>query len=107
MIVTSVVSLAILPIYGVLVGFSRIAALGGWENLLQAILQGLLAGPGAIYLFTRAVVLLGAGRAAVFPTLVPPCVLLIGWIALGSVPSVLQLIGLAIVLIGFRLTQRA
>jgi drug/metabolite transporter (DMT)-like permease len=34
-------------------------------------------------------------------------VLLIGWIALGSVPSVLQLIGLAIVLIGFRLTQRA
>jgi drug/metabolite transporter (DMT)-like permease len=107
MIVTSVVSLAILPIYGVLVGFSRIAALGLWENLLQAILQGLLAGPGAIYLFTRAVVLLGAGRAAVFPTLVPPCVLLIGWIALGSVPSVLQLIGLAIVLIGFRLTQRA
>ena len=69
-------------------------------------LQGLLAGPGAIYLFTRSVVLLGAGRAAVFPTLVPPCVLLIGWIALGIVPSVLQLVGLAIVLIGFRLTQR-
>ena len=58
-------------------------ALGFWENLLQAMMQGLLAGPGAIYLFTRSVVLLGAGRAAVFPTLVPPCVLLIGWIALG------------------------
>ncbi len=82
-------------------------ALGLWENLLQAVLQGLLAGPGAIYLFTRSVVLLGAGRAAVFPTLVPPCVLLIGWIALGSVPSLPQFIGLAIVLIGFRLTQRA
>jgi drug/metabolite transporter (DMT)-like permease len=106
MIVTSVVSLAILPVYGVLVGFERIAAVGLWENLLQAVLQGLLAGPGAIYLFTRSVVLLGAGRAAVFPTLVPPCVLLIGWIALGVIPSVLQLIGLAIVLIGFRLTQR-
>ena len=106
MIVTSVLSLAILPIYGVLVGFGRIVALGLWENLLQAVLQGLLAGPGAIYLFTRSVVLLGAGRAAVFPTLVPPCVLLIGWIALGIVPSLLQLIGLAIVLIGFRLTQR-
>ena len=89
-----------------LVGFGRIVALGLWENLLQAVLQGLLAGPGAIYLFTRSVVLLGAGRAAVFPTLVPPCVLLIGWIALGIVPSLLQLIGLAIVLIGFRLTQR-
>jgi drug/metabolite transporter (DMT)-like permease len=43
----------------------------------------------------------------VFPTLVPPCVLLIGWIALGDLPSPLQLIGLAIVLIGFRLTQRS
>jgi drug/metabolite transporter (DMT)-like permease len=106
MIVTGVVSLAILPIYGVMVGFSHMIALGFWENILQAILQGLLAGPGAIYLFTRSVVVLGAGRAAVFPTLVPPCVLLIGWIALGIQPSVLQLIGLAIVLIGFRLTQR-
>jgi drug/metabolite transporter (DMT)-like permease len=107
MIVTSVLSLVILPIYGVLAGFERIIALGPWENLLQAVLQGLLAGPGAIYLFTRSVVLLGAGRAAVFPTLVPPCVLLIGWIALGIQPSLPQLIGLAIVLIGFRLTQRA
>ena len=88
-------------------GVIALVALGLWENLLQAVLQGLLAGPGAIYLFTRSVVLLGAGRAAVFPTLVPPGVLLIGWIALGSMPSVLQLIGLAIVLIGFRLTQRA
>jgi drug/metabolite transporter (DMT)-like permease len=70
-------------------------------------MQGLLAGPAAIYLFTRAVVLLGSGRAAVFPTLVPPCVLLIGWVALGIVPSILQMIGLVIVLTGFRLTQRA
>jgi len=107
MIVTSVLSLAILPIYGVLVGFARLLALGLWENLLQAVMQGLLAGPGAIYLFTRSVVLLGAGRAAVFPTLVPPCVLLIGWIVLSIQPSVLQLIGLTIVLIGFRLTQRS
>lgn len=106
-VAVSVVSLAILPVYALLVGFGRMISLGLWENLLQAVLQGLLAGPGAIYLFTRSVVLLGAGRAAVFPTLVPPCVLLIGWIALGSVPSALQIIGLVIVLIGFRLTQRA
>jgi len=102
----SVLSLAILPIYWTLSGFDRIAALGLWENILQALMQGILAGPAAIYLFTRSVVLLGAGRAAVFPSLVPPCVLLIGWIALGEQSSVLQLTGLAIVLIGFRLTQR-
>jgi drug/metabolite transporter (DMT)-like permease len=105
MIAVSVVSLVILPVYGALVGFERMIALGFRENLLQAIMQGLLAGPGAIYLFTRSVVLLGAGRASVFPTLVPPMVLLIGWIALGVVPTGLQLVGLAIVLIGFRLTQ--
>lgn len=106
MVVVSVVSLAVLPIYGVLVGFGRMAALGFGENLLQAVFQGLLAGPGAIYMFTRSVILLGAGRAAVFPTLVPPCVLVIGWAALGIRPTVLQLAGLAIVLVGFRLTQR-
>jgi small-conductance mechanosensitive channel len=61
---------------------------------------------GAIYLFTRSIVMLGAGRAAVFPTLVPPFVLLIGWLALGIVPTASQLIGLLIVLLGFRLTQR-
>ena len=83
MVVVSVVSLAILPVYAALIGFERMAALGFRENLLQAVMQGLLAGPGAIYLFTRSVILLGASRAAVFPTLVPPCVLLIGWLALG------------------------
>jgi drug/metabolite transporter (DMT)-like permease len=107
MVVVSIVSLVILPVYGALVGFGRIAALGFWENLLQAVLQGLLAGPGAIFLFTRSVILLGASRAAVFPTLVPPCVLLIGWLALGIRPSILELIGLAVVLLGFRLTQRS
>lgn len=104
-VAVSVLSLVILPIYWLAIGFDRMAALGFWENTLQAVMQGLLAGPGAIYLFTRSVVLLGAGRAAVFPTLVPPCVLIIGWIVLGIVPSLLQVIGLVIVLTGFRLTQ--
>jgi drug/metabolite transporter (DMT)-like permease len=105
-VAVSVVSLAILPIYGLAVGFDRIIALGLWENVLQAIFQGLMAGPGAIYLFTRSIVMLGAGRASVFPALVPPSVLLIGWLALGSVPTLLQCLGLVIVLAGFRLTQR-
>jgi drug/metabolite transporter (DMT)-like permease len=105
-IAVSVVSLAILPVYGTLIGFDRLIALGFWENLLQIVMQGLLAGPAAIYLFTRSVISLGSGRAAVFPALVPPSVLLIGWIALGEIPSLMQLAGLAIVLTGFRLTQR-
>ncbi len=77
------------------------------ENLLQAVMQGVFAGAAATYLFTRSVVLLGAGRAAVFPSLVPGFTLLIGFLALGEVPSVAQLAGLAIVMLGFWLTQRA
>lgn len=105
-IVVSVVSLAYLPVHGALGGFERMAALGLQENLLQAVLQGVLAGAGGIYLFARSVVLLGAGRAAVFPSLVPGCALLIGYLALGEVPTVAQLVSFAIVLLGFRLTQK-
>ena len=106
-IVVSVISLIVLPIYGVLVGVRAHVLVRVMGERAASGAPGPRRGPAAIYLFTRAVVLLGAGRAAVVPTLVPPCVLLIGWIALGIVPSILQLIGLTIVLIGFRLTQRS
>ena len=106
-VVVSVLSLVLIPIQWAFVGFERMIALGVWENLLQAVIQGILAGPAAIYLFTRSVVLLGAGRAAVFPSLVPGFTLLVGYLGLGIVPSIPQLLGFAIVLIGFRLTQKA
>jgi drug/metabolite transporter (DMT)-like permease len=102
--VTSVLSLAGLPI--LLFSFDNMLAAGFLENLLQAVVQGVFAGAGAIYLFTRAVVLLGASRAVLFPSLVPPFTLVIGFLAVGEVPSVSQLIGLAIVVVGFRLTQK-
>jgi drug/metabolite transporter (DMT)-like permease len=105
--VISVLSLFGAPVHWALDGFEHMITLGWRENLLQGVLQGVVAGPVATYLFVRTVALLGAGRAAVFPALVPPFVLLIGWLALGEVPTVLQLIGLAIVLLGFRLAQRA
>jgi drug/metabolite transporter (DMT)-like permease len=101
--ITSVLSLVGLPI--LFFTYDNFVAAGLWENLLQAIVQGVFAGPAAIYLFTRAVILLGAGRAALYPSLVPPFSLLVGFLALGEVPSIAQLAGLAIVVIGFRLTQ--
>ncbi len=102
--VTSILSLVGLPI--LLFTFDNMIAAGFWENLFQAVVQGTLTGPAATYLFTRAVVLLGVSRAALFPSLVSPFVLLIGFIALGIVPSVSQLVGLVIVVAGFQLTQR-
>jgi drug/metabolite transporter (DMT)-like permease len=104
--VTSVVSLVVLPIHWLLFGFERLIGLGLVENLVQLVAQGIFAGAGATYLFTRSVVLLGASRAAVFPSLVPGFTLLIGFLVLGEVPSLAQLTGFAIVLIGFRLTQK-
>jgi len=102
--VTSALSLAGLPL--LLLDFDNMVAAGLYENLVQAVVQGGFAGAGAIYLFTRAVVLLGAGRAVLFPSLVPPFSLLIGFLAVGEIPSLPQLIGLAIVVVGFRLTQK-
>jgi drug/metabolite transporter (DMT)-like permease len=104
--IVSVISLVDVPVHWLLFGFSHLASFGIWENLLQAVVQGILAGPAAIYLFARAVIILGAGRGAVFPSLVPPFTLLIGFVTLGVVPSWAQLAGLVIVLVGFRLTQR-
>jgi drug/metabolite transporter (DMT)-like permease len=102
--VTCVLSLAGLPI--LYFAYDNMLAAGFYENAMQAVVQGGLAGAGATYLFTRAVVLLGASRAVLFPSLVSPFTLLIGFVALGEVPSVSQLVGLAIVVVGFRLTQR-
>jgi drug/metabolite transporter (DMT)-like permease len=102
--ITSVLSLVAVPF--LLFRFNNLLAAGFAENLLQAVVQGALAGAAATYLFTRAVVLLGASRAVLFPSLVPPFVLLFGFIVLGVVPTVSQLAGLAVVLIGFRLTQK-
>jgi drug/metabolite transporter (DMT)-like permease len=105
--ITCVFSLVLLPIQYFNGGFGNLIAAGFRENLILALVQGVLSGALATYLFTRAVVLLGAAKAAVFPALVPPCTLMTGYVFLGNVPSPMQLIGMTIVLVGFRLTQRS
>ena len=52
------------PLYALFVGYDGMLRMGLAENLLQVVVQGLLAGMLPIYLFARAVILLGAGRAA-------------------------------------------
>ena len=101
-----VLSLFGMPIYWLHYGLAHMISLGWRENLLQAVLQGVLAGPAALYLFVKSIALIGAGRAAIFFSLVPPFVLLIGWLVLGETPTLLQVMGLIIVLVGFPLTQK-
>jgi drug/metabolite transporter (DMT)-like permease len=94
------------PLFAAFVGFHNIMQMSLAENLIQVLVQGILAGVLPIYLFARAVMLIGAGRAATFPALVPGFGLIIGYLALGVVPTVPQLIGLVIVVIGFRFALR-
>jgi drug/metabolite transporter (DMT)-like permease len=95
-----------LPVYALVFGFARMQQLGWWENALQITVQAGLAGPLAIHLYARAVILLGAARTAAFPALVPPTTILIGTLLLGETPTLLQLGGLVVVGIGFRFVLR-
>lgn len=94
------------PLYFLFVGFDNMLRMGLAENLLQALVQGILAGALPIFLFARSVILLGAGRAATFPALVPGFALAVGFLALGIVPSIPQIVGLVIVAVGFRFVVR-
>ncbi|WMT78606.1 DMT family transporter [Bradyrhizobium sp. Ash2021] len=104
--VISVLSLVLLPVYAASGGFARVAAIGVGENALQALAQGILAGPAAMYLFAFSIQLLGVARAAVFPAIVPALTILVGWLLLGEPPTALQAAGLVTVLSGFYLAQR-
>jgi drug/metabolite transporter (DMT)-like permease len=94
------------PAYFFIYGLSALERHSLLENLLQAVVQGGLAGSLPIYLFAHAVIALGGGGAATFPALVPVFSVVIGFLALGIVPSLAQLVGMLVVLLGFQFTQR-
>ena len=94
------------PVYFFIYGLSALERHSLLENLLQAVVQGGLAGSLPIYLFAHAVIALGGGRAATFPALVPVFGVVIGFLALGVVPSLAQVVGMLIVLLGFQFTLR-
>jgi drug/metabolite transporter (DMT)-like permease len=100
----SVIFLA--PIYFFIYGISGLVQQSLFENLLQAVVQGGIAGSLPIYLFAHAVIALGGGRAATFPALVPVFGVIIGYFALGVVPSLTQFAGMLIVLVGFHFALR-
>jgi drug/metabolite transporter (DMT)-like permease len=104
--VINVLSLSLFPVYAASGGLERVAEIGLGENALQALGQGILAGPAAMYLFVFSIQRLGVARAAVFPAIVPALTLLIGWLLIGEPPTALQAAGLATVLSGFYLAQR-
>ncbi len=105
-LVINVLSLLLVPVYVATIGLAHIASIGMTENAIQALAQGVLAGPAALYAYAVSVQRLGVARAAVFPACVPALTLLIGWLLLGEPPTMLQTAGLVTVLCGFYLAQR-
>ncbi len=106
-VIISVLSLLIYaPFHAVVFGFRNMAAVGWGENFLQIVVQGILSGPLATFLSAYAASVLGTGRGATFSALVPAFTMLIGVIALGEMPTALQLAGLAVVAIGFRFVMK-
>ena len=95
------------PFHAAVFGYGNILTTPLAYNIMQLLIQSVLAAALPIYLFTRALILLGASRGATFTALVPCFALVIGALTIGEYPSALQIAGLVIVLTGFRFAVKA
>ncbi len=88
------------PFFFALADLDRLASAGAPMLVMQILAQGLGAGLLAVLAFSRAVALLGSGRAAFFGALVPGAASLLAIPVLGEVPSTLQILGIIAVVSG-------
>ena len=95
--------LIVLPLYLGVMGVDHFRALPISQLVTQAIVQGVLSQVFAMLAFSQAVKLLGGGRAATFPALVPATGILIGIPVTGEWPTLSQTTGLIIVSLGLLL----
>lgn len=93
-------AIAYVPWYLAEEGADRLLATTPGMVLSQFVVQGLLSGIVAVIAFSKAVQLIGAGRAAVFPALVPAVAIVLGIPVAGEMPTGLQIVGLGLVSIG-------
>jgi drug/metabolite transporter (DMT)-like permease len=66
----------------------------------EVLVQGVIAGAGTLYTYSKMVALLGPSRAAVFPALAPGLAALMAWSVLGHTPAPLEALGLCVVMAG-------
>ncbi len=104
LIATSVISFAALvtyvPLYVALVGLERLLATTSTVLWTELVVQGLIAGGGTLYTYSKMVALLGPARAAVFPALAPGIAALLAWPVLDHVPTPAELTGLFVSVAG-------
>ncbi|MBW0003446.1 MAG: DMT family transporter [Hyphomicrobiales bacterium] len=74
-----------------------------WASLLQALFQGVLVGVVALYLYARAVALLGPMQAALFVPLTPVVTAIVDLLWLGEKASLTEAVGMVAVISGMLL----
>lgn len=101
---TAVVSFAALityvPLYLGFVGLERLLSTQSTVLWTELLVQGLIAGTGTLYTYSKMVSLLGPARAAIFPALAPGIAALLAWPVLEHVPTGTELIGLVVSIAG-------
>src|SRR5229473_1136954 len=85
-------------------GVDRLAYADGSLLAIEVWVQGALAGAGTVYTYAKAVQILGAARAAIFPALIPGLATLMGWPVLGHIPTLTEAIGLTLAIVGLLVT---
>lgn len=91
------------PGFFALADLGRLASAGAGMLTMQLLAQGFGAGLVAVLAFSRAVALLGSGRAGFFGALVPGAASLLAIPVLGEVPTMLQVLGIVAVVAGLLL----
>ncbi|OYU44761.1 MAG: hypothetical protein CFE44_11170 [Burkholderiales bacterium PBB4] len=101
---TSVISffalITYVPSYVFIVGLERLLSTPMPVLLTEAFVQGVIAGVGTLYTYSKMVSLLGPARAAVFPALAPGMAALLAWPLLNHVPSGTEWLGLVVSIAG-------
>jgi drug/metabolite transporter (DMT)-like permease len=106
-VISFVALMTYVPIYLATVGIQRLLAVAPAVLWTEAIVQGLIAGAGTLYTYSKMVALLGPARAAVFPALAPGIAAFLAWPVLGHVPTGIEAAGLAIAVTGLLITVTA
>lgn len=101
---TSVISFSALityvPLYMGFVGLERLFTTATPVLWTELLIQGLIAGVGTLYTYSKMVALLGPARAAIFPALAPGIAALLAWPLLDHVPTSIELMGLFVSIVG-------
>ena len=95
------------PVYLAVIGIHRLIAVTPSVLVTELLVQGLIAGAGTLYTYSKMVALLGPARAAVFPALAPGIAAFLAWPVLGHVPTGIEATGLLIAVAGLLITVTA